>query len=88
MTKREYLDKVINILEQRGKEYGPGCNEATAVCKAFSALTGMEFKQIHLFLIMALMKSRRHMNTPKEDNWLDIAGYASICQEAENETEN
>lgn len=68
---------VGRTLESRGKEYGRRDLERQKVCSIFNTLyPSVNLTETHLDILLVLTKIARHANVPKEDNLVDIAGYA------------
>ncbi len=62
----------------RGEDYGHPYDDLNRTAKLWSALTGYEFTAKEVGLCMICVKLSRETNKHKEDNLVDIAGYAEV----------
>lgn len=68
--------------EDRNHTYGPFTVESQKIAKVWSAILGVDVPAEKVALCMIGMKCVREANGYKRDNWVDIAGFASIGHDA------
>lgn len=72
------IEEAIEIVRQRGEEYGNALEGFARTGKFWSALFGIPVTAEQVALAMLLNKVSREMNQHKDDNLVDIAGYAEV----------
>lgn len=78
--KADLLDKVREIRRDRQKQYGDSKPDFVRIAGLWSALLGHEITPDDVALMMILLKVSREKHAHKEDNLVDIMGYA-LCRE-------
>lgn len=76
----EEANKLTGGKGDRTKAYGRADVEARAMTGMIKALFDVDITPEQWYLIMILMKIRRHTNTSQRDNLTDIAGYARVIE--------
>lgn len=88
IIKRNNEKKNATVLEKadelvggdRQKTYGPPAENYRRVAEAWSAILNYEISPRDVCLCMIVMKAVRDAHSPKEDNIIDIAGYARVIE--------
>lgn len=85
----EILDTAKNIINgEREGTYGKAENSFKTIANLWSGYLDMNVSPIDVANLMILMKiARNSSGVYKEDNWIDICGYAALggeIQEKEN----
>ena len=75
------LRKVADITEQRGRDYGPPKQHFTRTANAINAIFGLDITHEMWGQMMIIDKLARNQQIEKDDNLLDIAGYAACVFE-------
>lgn len=83
---KETLQKLEEIIEERGAVYGDYRVTFKQTADAMSMVTAKEFTELDVITFLIITKLCRLGETPNhEDSWIDIAGYAalaaSLCSE-------
>ncbi len=81
------LDEAAKTLRQRGTEYDGkgyqgGERSMEKTCAIFEAMTGIRLSEVDGWrFLMCLKLARSTTGKPKLDNYVDMAGYASLLGE-------
>ena len=85
MIRGEILDKAKEIVtKDRNMQYGSPENNFGVIAELWNAYLGCDYKitPIDVALMMALLKiARIATGNTKEDNYIDLAGYAACAAE-------
>jgi len=82
------LDKAKEIVHNdRQKEYGPPIEGFTITAKIWSAMLGIPISAEQVALLFAVNKISRQLQSHKEDNLIDMAGYAEVAHMIRKESE-
>lgn len=72
----------------RAQAYGDAYKNHERIAKLWSVILEKDVSVAEVYQCMILVKTARLMNTPDhEDSWVDIAGYASLGGEINEERE-
>jgi len=84
MTKKDdILDKAMETVGQRGDSYGTPFDNFTRIADLWSCHLGKDISCYDVGVLFILAKlARSKQDRGREDNWVDIAGYASATAEA------
>jgi len=86
MDSREYLEQTIKIVRgQREHDYGNKITNHENIAKLWSAFLDHEISAHNVAICMMLVKVARLKHRPTEDCYLDMAGYAAIAGEIEDQ---
>ena len=93
MNKNDILDKAKTIINgERQGTYGHAEDSFGVIAKLWSAFLGKELSSADVANMMILMKvARNSSGVYKDDNWIDICGYAALggeIQDSGNKTES
>lgn len=85
-TAADYLSKGLQILTERGNQYGSNSRECSfpQVAEAFNAITGNELSGSDVCMILALLKLVRQSAQPDrlhEDSLVDGVNYMALYAE-------
>lgn len=82
-TAHQYLQQSIEILETRSTERDTDTERSMKKCvEAFNMLTSSNMSETEGWLFMLLLKiSRSRGGCYKEDDYLDLIGYAALTAE-------
>lgn len=85
MTRKEALETAIQtVCSDRQDQYGNPESNLDLISTMWSVYTGAEITSKDVAAMMALLKiCRIATGKPKLDNWIDLAGYASLGAEVE-----
>ena len=85
MERSEILEKAKQcVTGDREQDYGSPEDNFKVIAGLWSAYTGCEIKSKDVAAMLALMKiARIRSGNAKEDNWIDLAGYAACGGEIE-----
>ena len=85
MTRTEILERAIKcVCGDREQDYGSPEDNFQRVADLWTALMGYHFTAIDVAVMLALLKiARIASGHAKEDNWVDLAGYAACGGEIE-----
>ena len=85
MTRKEILDAAFKcVCGDREQDYGTPEDNFTRIAKLWTAYCGLEFAPQDVAAMMTLLKiARIASGNAKDDNWVDIAGYAACGGELE-----
>ena len=85
MKRAEILERAkACVTGDREQDYGSPENNFKIIAEFWSAYTGCEIKSKDVAAMLALMKiARIRSGNAKEDNWVDLAGYAACGGEIE-----
>lgn len=86
MTKNDILDKANTIINgERQGAYGQAEDSFSIIAKMWSAYLGKAVDASDVANMMVLMKVARNANgVYKDDNWIDICGYAALGGEIQS----
>lgn len=87
MTRAETLEAAAKcVCGDREQDYGSPENNFRNIAEFWSTYTGYEFDAKDVAAMLALLKiARIASGHAKEDNWIDLAGYAACGCEIETE---
>lgn len=85
-TAADYLSKGLQILSERGNQYGSNSRECSfpQVAEAFNAITGNELSGSDVCMILTLLKLVRQSAQPDrlhEDSLVDGVNYMALYAE-------
>ena len=85
MKRAEILERAkACVTGSREQDYGAPEDNFKIIAEFWSAYTGCEIKSKDVAAMLALMKiARIKSGNAKEDNWIDLAGYAACGGEIE-----
>ena len=85
MTRKEILETAAKcVCGDREQDYGSPENNFKTIADLWSAYTGFGFTAVDVAVMLALLKiARIGSGYAKEDNWVDLAGYAACGGEIE-----
>ena len=87
MRTKEYLDKAAKIVTgQRQFDYGDKYQNHKNISKLWSAYLDFKISPHDVAICMLLVKVARLKHRKTEDCYLDMAGYAAIAGEIEDQT--
>ena len=89
-SKNDILDKAKTIIngERRGT-YGEAEDSFSIIAQMWTAYLGKEIKSEDVANMMILMKvARNSSGVYKDDNWIDICGYAALGGEIQSKFNN
>ena len=88
MKRKEILEAATKcVCGDREQDYGSPENNFNTIAKFWSAYKGCEFDAVDVAAMLALLKiARISSGHAKDDNWIDLAGYAACGGEIESET--
>jgi hypothetical protein len=75
------LRKVADITDARGESYGPPAEHFARTSNAINSIFGLSITPEQWGQMMIIDKLARHQQVAKDDNLLDIAGYAACVFE-------
>lgn len=83
MNRREVLESAIEIVcNNREKEYGSPEDNFNIISDLWSSYKGVSFTAQDVAIMLALLKiGRMSSGQVKEDNYIDLAGYAACAGE-------
>ena len=90
MTKNDILDKAKTIINgERQGTYGEAENSFAIIAQMWTAYLGKDLSSSDVANMMVLMKVARNANgVYKDDNWIDICGYAALGGEIQSNQDN
>lgn len=85
MNRKEILDEAKRIISgDREDNYGTPEDSFGNIAEYWSIYLGVKITPIDVAALMILLKvSRKQTGKPKDDNWVDLAGYAACGGEIE-----
>ena len=85
MTRKEILETAAKcVCGDREQDYGSPENNFKTIADLWTAYTGFGFTAVDVAVMLALLKiARIGSGHAKEDNWVDLAGYAACGGEIE-----
>ena len=80
MSKNDILDKAKSIINgERQGTYGNAENSFAVIASMWTAYLGRDLTSADVANMMILMKvARNSSGVYKDDNWIDICGYAAL----------
>lgn len=86
MTKNDILDKAKSIINgERQGTYGSAEYSFSVIAQMWSAYLGRDLTSADVANMMVLMKvARNSTGVYKDDNWIDICGYAALGGEIQS----
>lgn len=89
-SKNDILDKAKTIINgERQGTYGEAEDSFSVIAKMWAAYLGKEIKSEDVANMMILMKvARNSSGVYKDDNWIDICGYAALGGEIQSKFNN
>lgn len=72
----------------RQRDYGHPHENFTKIAQAWSIIFGVEVSIAQVAQAMIMMKVCRDLNTHKDDNWVDIVGYALAYEQAKQKEDS
>ena len=86
MDKFDLLQKTVDVVKQRGQDYGSILENHTRISRLWSVLLDTEVTPEQVALCMIAVKQARLMETPNHaDSVQDILGYALVYYECADE---
>ena len=87
MNRKEILNKAEEcVCTSRQNDYGPAEDNFSTIAAMWSAYSGHEYTAHDVGIYLALMKiGRIASGNVKEDNYIDLAGYAACAGEIETD---
>ncbi len=82
------LQKVIDVIDERGQDYGDPNKNFSNIAKGWSVLLGVDISPRQISQCMIWTKLCRDFNKPTQDNILDILGYGALMAEVSDEPVN
>ena len=73
------------VCGDRQQSYGSAAESFKRIAKMWSAYKGVEITSKDVASMMILMKVSRSVTSSKRDNWVDVAGYAELGSQLEEE---
>lgn len=81
MDKKTVLEEASGVVDgSRQEEYGSPVPCWKAIAKMWSVILGHEVTAAQAILCMAGMKIMREVHNHKQDNLVDLCGYARIAE--------
>ena len=89
-SKNDILDKAKTIINgERQGTYGEAEDSFSIIAQMWTAYLGKEIKSEDVANMMILMKvARNSSGVYKDDNWMDICGYAALGGEIQSKFNN
>lgn len=89
-SKNDILDKAKTIINgERQGIYGEAEDSFSVIAQMWAAYLGKEIKSEDVANMMILMKvARNSSGVYKDDNWIDICGYAALGGEIQSKFNN
>lgn len=86
MNRAECLEEAGTLVRfSRATDYGDANENFSRIAALWSSIgiqrNGEQIAGSDVALMMILLKVARHAGNPKDDNWVDIAGYAALGAE-------
>ena len=80
MNKNDILDKAKSIINgERQGTYGNAEDSFSVIAQMWTAYLGRDLTSVDVANMMILMKvARNSSGVYKDDNWIDICGYAAL----------
>lgn len=90
MNRKEILEAAAKcVCGDREQDYGRPENNFSTIARLWSAYAGYEFGAVDVAAMLALVKiARISSGHAKEDNWIDLAGYAACGGEIESSADS
>lgn len=79
MTRKDILQAAEKCVSgDREQDYGSPENNFKTIAKFWSTYTGVEITSVDVAAMLSLLKiARIKSGNAKNDNWIDLAGYAA-----------
>ena len=88
MTRNEILDTAKTLINgDRARDYGDAYLMHARVAALWTTYVRSktdDLKPVDVAMMLVLMKVARSIETPKDDSFVDIAGYAALAGEISN----
>ena len=90
MTRDNILDSAKSIINgERQGTYGEAENSFAVIAQMWTAYLGKDLTSADVANMMILMKvARNSSGVYKDDNWIDICGYAALGGEIQSKYDN
>ena len=90
MTRDDILDSAKSIINgERQGTYGKAENSFAVIAQMWTAYLGKDLTSADVANMMILMKvARNSSGVYKDDNWIDICGYAALGGEIQSKYDN
>lgn len=75
----DFCNKLLQILDERGGSYGTPENSFECIALYWSVYLNKVITETDVAIMMMLLKIARETEKHKDDNFLDIAGYAACA---------
>jgi hypothetical protein len=75
----EFCNKLLETLDERGGSYGLPENSFECIALYWSVYLDKIITETDVAILMMLLKIARETEKHKDDNFLDIAGYAACA---------
>lgn len=86
MNRSDILNTALSLVrETREQEYGSPQENFKLIGKLWSDYTGAKIDSSDVAVMMCLLKAARAKTGIKEDNYVDMAGYAALAGELAGE---
>lgn len=82
LTILERADRLVNV--DRRNDYGHPAENFADIATMWSMILGVEVQPRQVGLCMIAVKLSREAHVPKQDNLIDIAGYAKTVDLVDN----
>lgn len=81
----EMLLNAARTVTERGRIYGDAASNMATTAQLWSVVLGVDVTAAQVALCMIQLKVARYMVTPHTDGCVDIAGYAAVLRECQEE---
>lgn len=81
MTREDTLKQALDAVTIRGEKYGDPEDCFNTIARLWSVYKEDNYTAKDVAIMMILLKIARESNDHKDDNCVDIAGYAACCNE-------
>lgn len=90
MKRKEILEQALKcVCGDREQDYGSPENNFKKIADFWSTYLGYDVAPVDVAAMLGLLKiARISSGHAKEDNWIDLAGYAACGCEIESEVNN
>lgn len=76
---KEFCNELLDVLDERGGSYGEPEDSFRRICLFWTAYLNIIVSEQDVANMMILLKLAREAEVHKDDNYLDIAGYAACA---------